>query len=72
MYWNVLELQKNGKQKYVASFKDDEKLAKEWAIKNCFGTYQITLTDVSGVEDESFDDIESELITLKEKWNEKR
>ena len=66
MYWNVLEDQKDGKKKYVASFKDDERLAKEWAIKNCFGTYQITLTDVSGVEDESFDDIESELKDFKE------
>ena len=66
MYWNVLEDQKDGKKKYVASFKNDKKSAGEWAMRNCFGTYKLTLTDVSGVEDESFDDIESELKDFKE------
>jgi len=72
MFWNVLEKREDGKKKYVKSFETGsdnleearndiaKEVAEEWGEENC-SKFSITLTDVSGVEDESFDDIEKEL-----------
>ena len=68
MFWNVLEIQGNGKKKYVKSFSGEsdsiKKEAQQWAIDNCTGSFELTLTDIC-CDVESFDDISQELKQFK-------